>query len=73
MVYQQSYQSVHAYTLLVEGCTRLGGLYIYLGEVNITPIKVAPISVNNVEPDVIKIRGGVHPSRDYNVKRSRSG
>jgi hypothetical protein len=36
----------------------LGGLYIYLGEVNIIPIKVVPISVNKVESDVIKLRGG---------------
>ncbi len=33
----------------------MGGLYIYLGEVNIIPIKVVPISVNKVE---LKIRGG---------------
>ncbi len=58
MVYRQSYHSIHAYILLVQGCTRLGGLYIYLGEVNIIPIKVVPISVDKVESDVIKIRGG---------------
>jgi hypothetical protein len=46
------------YILLVQGCTRSGGLYIYLGEVNIVPIKVVPISVNKVESDLIRIRGG---------------
>ncbi len=58
MVYRQSYHSIHAYILLVQGRTRSGGLYIYLGEVNIIPIKVIPISVDKVESDVIKIRGG---------------
>ncbi len=58
MVYWQCYHSIHAYILLVRGCTRSGGLYIYLGEVNIIPIKVVPISVDKVESDVIKIRGG---------------
>jgi hypothetical protein len=58
VVYQQSYQSLYAYTLLVEGRTRSGGLYIYLGKVNIIPIKVVPISVDRVGTDVIKIRGG---------------
>jgi hypothetical protein len=33
-------------------------MHIYLGEVNIIPIKVTPITVDKVEPDVIKIRGG---------------
>ncbi len=36
----------------------MGGLYVYLGEVNLIPIKVVPISVGKVEPDVIKIREG---------------
>ncbi len=58
VVYRQSYHLIHAYILLVQGRTILGGLYIYLGEVNIVPIKVVPISVDKVESDVIKIRGG---------------
>ncbi len=58
MVYRQSYHSIHAYNLLIQGRTRLGGLYIYLGEVNIVSIKVVPISVDKVESDVIKIREG---------------
>jgi hypothetical protein len=57
-VYWQSYQSIHAYTLLAQGHTKSGGMYIYLEEVTIIPIKVAPITVNKVEPDDIKIRGG---------------
>ena len=36
----------------------MGGLYIYLGKVNIIPIKVVPISVDRVGTDINKIRGG---------------
>jgi hypothetical protein len=58
VVYQQSYQSIHAYILLVQCRTRSGGLHIYLGEVNIIPIKVVPISVDKVESDIIVDVGG---------------
>jgi hypothetical protein len=48
VVYRQSYQSIHAYILLIQGRTRSGGLYTYLGEVNIILIKVVPITVDKV-------------------------
>jgi hypothetical protein len=57
-VYRLSYQSIHAYILLFQGRMRSGGVYIYLGEVNIIPIKVVQITIDKVKPDVIKIRGG---------------
>ncbi len=58
VVYHQNYRSIYAHTLLIQGRMESGDLYIYLGEVNIIPIKVVPISVDKVEPDVVKIRGG---------------
>jgi hypothetical protein len=58
MVYHQTYRSIYAYTLLIQGRTQSSNLYIYLGEVNIIPMKVIPISVDKMESDVVKIRKG---------------
>jgi hypothetical protein len=49
---------MYAYTLLIQGWMQSSNLYIYLGEVNIIPMKVIPISVDKMESDVVKIRKG---------------
>ncbi len=57
MVYHQNYHKFHAFIPLVKRITRLGSLYILLGEVNVVPILVVPITVSKVEEDVVVVKG----------------
>ncbi len=43
---------------MVKKSTRSGSLYILLGEVNVVPTKVVPITVSKVEEDVVVVKGG---------------
>jgi ribonuclease HI len=57
VVYHQNYHKFHAYIPLVKRTTRSGSLYILLGEVNVVPIMVVPITVSKVEEDVVVVKG----------------
>jgi hypothetical protein len=57
VVYHQNYHKFHAFIPLVKRITRLGSLYILLGEVNVVPILVVPITVSKVEEDVVVVKG----------------
>ncbi len=57
MVYCQNYQDLKVYIPLVKQTTRPGSLYTYLGEVNIIPTKVVPISIFNITDDVVSVKG----------------
>jgi hypothetical protein len=52
-VYQQSRTTFHVFLLWRESCTHSGNLYELLGESNIMPLSVIPISVNTVLPAVV--------------------
>jgi hypothetical protein len=57
VVYCQNYQDLKVYIPLVKQTTRTGSLYTYLGEVNIIPTKVIPISISNITDDVASVKG----------------
>jgi hypothetical protein len=56
VVYHQNYDTLHEFIPLVERSTRLDSLYILLGEVNVVPTKVVPITVSKVEEDVVAVK-----------------
>ncbi len=56
-MYCQNYQDLKVYIPLVKQTTRTGSLYTYLGEVNIIPTKVVPISISNITDDVVSVKG----------------
>ncbi len=57
MVSCQNYQELKAYIPLVKQNTRTGRFYIYLGEVNIIPTKVVPISISSILEDAVSMKG----------------
>ncbi len=57
MVYCQNYYELKAYTPLVKRSTRTGSIYMSLGEVNIIPTKVVPISITSTSEDVVFVKG----------------
>jgi hypothetical protein len=57
VVYCQNYCKLKAYIPLVKRSTKTGSLYIYLGEVNIIPTKVIPISITSIAEDVVSVKG----------------
>jgi hypothetical protein len=57
VVYHQNYHKFPAFIPLVKRITRSGRLYILLGEVNVVPILVVPITVSKVEEDVVVVKG----------------
>jgi hypothetical protein len=57
MVYRQNYYELKAYIPLVKQSTRTGSIYMSLGEVNITPMKVIPISITSISEDVVSVKG----------------
>jgi hypothetical protein len=44
------------YTLLVENRTRSGNLYMFLGEINVIPISMVPITIAHINHDVVALR-----------------
>jgi hypothetical protein len=56
VVHHQNYHKFHAFIPLVKRITRLGSLYILLGEENELPIFVVPITVSKVEEDVMVVK-----------------
>jgi hypothetical protein len=56
-VYHQNYDTLHVFIPLLKRSTRSGSLYILLGEVNVAPTKVIPITVSKVEVDVVVVKG----------------
>jgi hypothetical protein len=61
VVFCQNYQDLKVYIPLVKQTTRTGSLYTYLGEVNIIPTKVVPISISNITDDVVSVKGESPP------------
>jgi hypothetical protein len=57
MVYCQNYYKLKAYIPLVKQSTRTGSIYVSLGEVNIIPTKVLPISITSISEDVVSMKG----------------
>jgi hypothetical protein len=57
VLYRQNYQELKVYIPLIKQTTRTGSLYIYLGEVNIIPTKVVPISISSITNDVVSVKG----------------
>jgi hypothetical protein len=57
VVYHQNYHKFHTYIPLVKRTMRLGSLYVLLGEVNVVPIMVVPITVSKFEEDVVVVKG----------------
>ncbi len=56
VAYHQSYTTICAYTLLVDNRTRSGNLSMFLGEVNVIPISVVPITIAHINHDVVALR-----------------
>jgi hypothetical protein len=71
VVYHQIYQDLKIYTPLVKQTTRTGSLYTYLGEVNIIPTKVVPISISNIADDVVAMKGEGPPLKSLWAIRLR--
>ncbi len=69
VVYCQNYQDLKVYIPLVKQTTRTGSLYIYLGEVNIIPKKVIPISISNKTDDVVSMKGEGPPLKPLQAIR----
>ncbi len=57
MEYRQNYYELKAYIPLVKQSTRTGSIYMSLGEVNIIPTKVVPISITSISEDVVSVKG----------------
>jgi hypothetical protein len=57
VLYCQNYQDLKVYIPLLKQTTRTGIIYIYLGEVNIIPMKVVPISISSITDDVVSVKG----------------
>jgi hypothetical protein len=57
VVYCQNYYELKAYIPLVKQSTRTGSIYVSLGEVNIIPTKVLPISITSISEDVVSMKG----------------
>ncbi len=57
VVYCQNYQDLKVYIPLVKQTSRTASLYTYLGEGNIIPTKVVPISISNITDDVVSVKG----------------
>jgi hypothetical protein len=58
VVYHQNNHKLNAFIPLVRRSTQSGTLYIYLGEVNVIPIKVIPIPISKVDNDMVVVNGG---------------
>jgi hypothetical protein len=56
-VYKQTYNKMYVYDLWVKSCTRAGSMYSLLGEVNVMPVNVTPITVRKILPGVIAMQG----------------
>ncbi len=59
-IYEQSLEQFRVYELWHRSQTRLGSLYRLLGEVNIIPVNVSPLTVREVLPGVVA-KVGVGP------------
>ncbi len=56
-VYKQTHDKMYVYKLWVKSCTRAGSMYSLLGEVNVVPINVTPITIRQILPGVIVVQG----------------
>jgi hypothetical protein len=57
VLYRQTTTAFFAYVLLAQNCTRVGNLYVLLGETYTIPTRVVPVSASQVEKDIIVLRG----------------
>jgi hypothetical protein len=56
-VYKQTYDKMYVYDLWVKSCTRAGSMYSLLGEVNVMPVNVTPITIRKILPGIIAMQG----------------
>ncbi len=69
VVYCQNYQDLKVHIPIIKQTTRTGSLYTYLGEMNIIPTKVVPISISNITDDVVSVKGEGLPLKPLRATR----
>jgi hypothetical protein len=56
-VYKQTYDKMYVYNLWGKSRTRTGSMYSLLGEVNVMPVNIMPITIKQILPGVIAMQG----------------
>jgi hypothetical protein len=56
-VYEQTQDKMYVYNLWVKSRTRAGSMYSLLGEVNVMPVNVTPITIRQILLNVIAVQG----------------
>ena len=56
-VYKQTHNKMYVHNLWVKSRTRAGSMYSLLGEVNVMPVNITPITVRKILPCIIAVQG----------------